>query len=170
MTTSRTRAMVLLVAAFLVGVLVGGTALTSAIRAGKAGFVFRGGRGMMGGPWAGGDWTRRFGLEGSARDTVLAIRRRGEVAMDSIVHARIGLQMDSLWESVRAEIEARRGQTRSEIRALLSPTQQLRYDSMTKAADENRRRMREQGGRGGPGGPGGSAGPAGRGGQPRGSR
>lgn len=164
MTTSHNRAVALLVTAFVVGVLVGGVALTMAFRAGKADFVFRGGRGMA---WGGADWTKKLDLAGSTRDTVLAIRRRGEHALDSIVRSKIGPQMDSLWESVRTEIESRRGQTRSEIRALLSPTQQQRYDSMTKAADENRRRMRAQGGRGGPGGP---AGSAGRGGSPRGSR
>jgi len=142
-TTSRTRALVLLVVAFTVGTIVGGLALTGAVRAGKADFVIRGGRGPgSGGPGRGYDWMRRLELADSVRDSVMVVARTGECALDSIVRARIGPQMDSLWESVRTDIEARRAQTRSETRALLSPTQQVRYDSMTKAADDNRRRMR----------------------------
>ncbi|MDX2262163.1 MAG: hypothetical protein SFU84_10760 [Gemmatimonadales bacterium] len=144
MTTSRTRALVLLVVAFTVGTIVGGVALTGAVRAGKADFVIRGGRGPgSGGPGRGYDWVRRLELADSVRDSVMAVARTGECALDSIVRTRIGAQMDSLWESVRTDIETRRAQTRSETRALLSPPQQVRYDSMTKAADENRRRMRE---------------------------
>lgn len=144
MTTSRTRALVLLLVAFVVGTMVGGVALTGAVRAGKADFVIRGGHGPgSGGPGRGYDWIRRLELADSVRDSVMVVARNGECALDSIVRSRIGAEMDSLWESVRTDIEARRAQTRSETRALLSPTQQVRYDSMTKAADENRRRMRE---------------------------
>ncbi|MEI2718774.1 MAG: hypothetical protein V9E87_01325 [Gemmatimonadales bacterium] len=45
MTTSRTRAVTLLITALVVGIIVGGTALTMAVREGKADFVFRGLRG-----------------------------------------------------------------------------------------------------------------------------
>ncbi len=144
MTTSRTRALVLLLVAFAVGIVVGGFALTSAIRAGKADFAVRPGRGSAsGGSWRGGsDWMRRLELADTVRDSVMVVARNGECALDSIVRGRIGAQMDSLWEAVRPEIETRRAQTRSETRTLLSPTQQEIYDSMTKATDENRRRMR----------------------------
>jgi hypothetical protein len=143
-TTSRTRAVVLLVVAFAVGIVVGGVALTSAIRAGKADFAVRGERSPgMGGPWRGPEWMRRLELADSVRDSVMVIARSGECAIDSMVRNRIGVEMDSLWEAVRPEIETRRAQTRSETRALLSPTQQEIYDSMTKATDENRRKMRE---------------------------
>lgn len=151
-TTSRTRAVVLLAVAFGVGAVAGGVALTSAIRMGKADFVYPAGRAPGSSGSGRQDWTRRIGIEGELRDTVLAISRRGERGIDSIVRGRMRGSMDSLWESVRPEVETRRTETRTEIRALLSPVQQVSYDSLTKASDENRRRTRDQGGRGGPGG------------------
>lgn len=162
--TSRTRAMVLLMAAFGVGVVAGGAGLTSAIRNGKADFVFPSGRSPGSNGQGRQDWTKRFGLEGELRDTVMAISRRGECGIDSIVRDAMGATMDSLWEAVRPAVETRRAQTRTEIRALFSAEQQVRYDSLTKANDENRRKMREQG-RTGPCGQDGRGG-----GGPRGSR
>ncbi len=150
-TRSRTQAVALLLTAFGVGAVAGGAALTSAIRNGKADFVFPEGRAPVAGNQGRQDWTRRIGLEGELRDTVMAISRRGERGIDSIVRGAMGSTMDSLWESVRPAVEARRSETRAQIRGLLSPELQVRYDSLTKANDENRRRMREQG-RSGPGG------------------
>ena len=71
-------------------------------------------------------------------------------------------RIDSLFQAIRPAVETRRDQTRTEIRALLTPPEQQRYDSMNRADDEQRKKMRDQGGRpgavapcsGSPGGPG----------------
>jgi len=159
MSTTRTRAMVLLFVAFVAGMVVGVAGLTTAFRAGKAEFVWRGmgggGRGMMGGGPGGGmgAWVaKELDVKADKRDSIVAIYKRGSAAVDSIVHGSIGAPMDSLWESVRPAVEARRLQTRADVRAILTPQQQVRYDSMTQASDANRKKMREQS-RGGPRGP-----------------
>lgn len=151
--------MVLLLAAFVVGMVVGVAGLTTAFRAGKADFIWRGvggGRGMMGGggPSGGmGAWVaKELEVSGSTRDSIVAIYKRGSAAVDSIVQGSISAPMDSLWESVRPAVEARRLQTRADVRTLLNPQQQVRYDSMTQASDANRKKMRDQS-RGGPRGP-----------------
>jgi len=149
--TSRTRAMVLLFVAFAAGLVVGVAGLTTAFRAGKADFIWRGmgggGRGMMGGGPAGGmgAWVaKELDVKAEKRDSIIAIYKRGSAAVDSIVHGSISAPMDSLWESVRPAVEARRLQTRADVRALLTPPQQVRYDSMTQASDANRKKMRDQ--------------------------
>lgn len=154
MSTSRTRAMLLLLAAFAVGIVVGVAGLTSAFRAGKADFVWRGmggGRGMGAGPSGGpGAWVaKELAVTRDKRDSVVAIYKRGSAAIDSIVRGNIGARMDSLWESTRPAVEARRSQTRAEVRALLTRPQQERYDSMNHSIDENRTKMHSQS-RGGP--------------------
>lgn len=162
MTTSRTRAVLLLATALVVGVVIGVAGLTSMIRAGKADFVWRGGGswgpGVPGGRGPGGGRNSGYGqyldreldlnLNAATRDSVSAIWKRSE---DSIweISGRVAPQMDSLYQIIRPDIEARRTQTRAEIRALLAPPQQQRYDSMVKAYDEQRRKMNEQRRRGG---------------------
>jgi hypothetical protein len=153
---SRTRAMVLLVAAFAVGIVVGVAGLTMAFRAGKADFVWRGPGGGRGGPGGGGPgaWVaKELGVEAEQRDSIIAIYKRGSAAIDSMVRGNIGAQMDSLWESVRPAVETRRSQTRTDVRAILTPPQQARYDSMNREMDENRKKMRDQSPRGGSRGP-----------------
>ncbi len=148
MIRSRNRAFVLLAAAFSIGLLVGGTILMAATRAGKADFLWRGerrdmrGGGPTGGPAA---WiARELDLTTATRDSADAIYRRMAVEMDSL-RARIRPQVDSLYEIIRPDVEARRQQMRTEIRALLTPPQREKYDSIVTKDDENRRRMREQG-------------------------
>lgn len=143
MTTSRTRAMGLLLAAFVVGIVVGVAGLTLAVRAGKTDFTGRGpggGRGGGQGAWV----AKELDVAADRRDSVIARYKRGSAAIDSIVRGNIGGQMDSLWESIRPAVEARRVQTRTEVRALLTPPQQERYDSMNHAIDENRKKLRAQ--------------------------
>jgi Spy/CpxP family protein refolding chaperone len=152
--------MVLLFVAFAAGIVVGVAGLTTSFRAGKADFIWRGmgggGRGMMGGggPSGGmGAWVaKELDVQAEKRDSIIAIYKRGSAAVDSIVHGNIRAPMDSLWESIRPAVEARRLQTRADVRALLTPQQQVRYDSMTQASDANRKQMRDQS-RGGPRGP-----------------
>ncbi|MEP6590226.1 MAG: hypothetical protein ABJC19_03495 [Gemmatimonadota bacterium] len=154
MNPSRNRAMALLFAAFMAGTVVGVVGLTAAFRAGKADFVWRGAAGSRGpgGPQGTGQGARvakELAVSADHRDSIVAIYKRGGAAMDSIVRNAIAPQMDSLWESIRPMVDARRQQTRVEVRALLTPPQQERYDSMNKASDENRKKMRDQS-RGGP--------------------
>ena len=134
MTTSRTRAVVLLGVAFLLGAGAGALLLQAPERRGDV----RGGPGGRG-P----DWMRELDLDATQMDSVRAIYSRGECAMDS-VRVQLRTPMDSLFELIRPEVEARRTALRQEVRALLSPTQQERYDSMVQHSDSVRRRMREQ--------------------------
>lgn len=146
----RNRAVALLLASFSLGLLLGGVSLVLATKAGKADFAWHGGRrggGMMGGRAA---WLQReIGFDAATKDSIDAIYRRGTVVIDSI-GAQIRPQVDSLFEIIRPAVEARRQQSRTEIRALLTAPQRERYDSIVRADDENRRRMREQGRNRGP--------------------
>ena len=190
MTTSRTRAVTLLITALVVGVIIGGTALTVAVREGKADFVFRGLRGPGGRGFGGRDgggkhteWLARelnITVDAAVADSINAIYCRRVVGIDSVLASyqeRNRPTMDSLYEGIRPEIEARRDQSRSGIRALLSPDQRVRYDSMIAVDDSSRRAMRTSGPRPFravgpcyPGSTGGPNAPTGRGGAPRGSR
>jgi len=158
--TSRTRAVALLFVAFAAGTVVGVAGLTTAFRSGKADFVWRGMGGGGRGPNSGGPggspgaWVaKELDVSAEHRDSIIAIYKRGSAAVDSIVRTGIRAPMDSLWESIRPAVEARRLQTRADVRALLTSQQQVRYDSMTQASDENRKKMRDQSSRGGPRGP-----------------
>jgi hypothetical protein len=133
-TTSRTRAVTLLSVAFLLGVGAGVLYLELGGRPDGARMA-QGGRGPS--------WMRELDLDATQMDSVRAIYSRGECAMDSI-RVRLKPPMDSLFELIRPEVEARRTAMRDEVRALLSPTQQERYDSMVQQSDSMRRRMREQ--------------------------
>lgn len=157
MTTSRTRAVLLLTVALAAGVVVGVSGLTALIRAGKADFVWHGpgarnGRGFGPGARPGyGEILDReldLNLDAAKRDSMSAIWKNSESEMEAIRN-RISPQMDSLFQIIKPDIEARRLKTRSEIRALLAAPQQQRYDSMVKAYDEQRRKMGEQMRRGG---------------------
>jgi hypothetical protein len=190
LTTSRTRAVTLLITALVVGIIVGGSALTMAVRKGKADFVFRGMRGPggrgNGGRDGGGKHTEWLARElnitvgAAVADSINAIYCRRVVGIDSVLASyqeRNRPLMDSLYEGIRPEIEARRDQSRSGIRALLTPDQRVRYDSMIAVDDSSRRAMRSAGPRpfrpAGPCYPGstdGSSGSTGRGGASRGTR
>ena len=148
----RNRAFALLAAAFALGLLLGGASLMMATRAGKADFVWQGQRrgGPGGGPGGQSGWlARELELDAATREKVDTVYCRAAIAMDSM-QRRIRPAMDSLFETIRPDVEARRQLTRTEIRALLSPPQQEKYDSINKANDDNRRRMREQGQNRGP--------------------
>ena len=187
MIASRSRAMMLLGLAFVLGLIVGGGAVVQAVRSGNAGWIWRGRSwGHPGGSYGASlDRKLHLNLELAKRDSITAISCRGLAAMDSIrlplrqpmdsLSKLIRPAIDSLFQTIRPMVEFRRAQTRTEIRTLLTAPQQERYDSMNRADDQQRKRMRDQrgpslnGGGGGPcsGGPGGS-GP--RGGFDRGSR
>lgn len=139
MITSRTRAVVLLGAAFLLGLTAGGAGIAMAARSGK---VHLDGRGPGDRGDSRGGWMSELDLSTEQRDSVQAAYRLRECGMDS-VFKRIRPQTDSLYETIRADVEARRELTRNHIRALLAPTQQERYDSIVRSDDENRRRQRD---------------------------
>ena len=154
MIPSRARAMTLLGLAFALGLVVGGASLAMAARSGKAPWLARGGRGA-------GSWQRlrrQPGSQAAARtsiqarkDSITAIACRGMAVMDSL-RQQLRPSMDSLFQQIRPAIETRREQTRTEIRMLLTPPEQERYDSMNRADDDQRKKVRDQGPPGG-GGP-----------------
>jgi len=174
--------------AFLLGLIVGGGVMIQAVRSGNAGWIWRGGRPTgrfgAGGYGASLDRRLRLNLEPTKRDSITAISCRGMAAMDSIrmplrqpmdsLSKRIRPAIDSLFQTIRPAVELRREQTRTEIRALLTSPQRERYDSMNRADDDQRKKVRDQGGPllNGGGGPcsGSPGGPGPRGGFDRGSR
>jgi len=181
MPTSRTRAMTLLILAFVVGAIVGGGALGMALRAGKADWVFRLGR-STGRPGTGQreDFatrlSRQLKLTAPQKDSVMVIYRHALADMDSINKASfetshpLWLKIDSLVQPFRASVDSSRNRMRADIRAILVGPQQQAFDSLVIATDEARRRRRDFQGAGGPGprgdgsGRGGSGdGPSGRG-------
>ena len=147
MTTSRTRAMVLLGLAFGLGLFAGGAGMAVAARAGKVEIDRRGSGNRGGGP----GWMRELGLNDTQRDSIMGIYRRDGQGVDSLMRS-IRPQTDSLYDLIRPEVDARRAETRREVRLLLTPIQQERYDSMVRAYDAERQKMREQS-RSGQGGP-----------------
>ena len=93
--------MVLLLVAFAAGIVIGVAGLTTAFRAGKADFIWRGmgggGRGMMGGGPGGGmgAWVaKELDVKAEKRDSIVAIYKRGSAAIDSIVQGNISAPMD----------------------------------------------------------------------------
>lgn len=161
MIASRTRAMTVVGLAFVLGLIVGGASVALAARSGNAPWVLRGGRGPgRGNGGYGGILDRRLNLDLdlAKRDSITAITCRGMTVMDSL-RQQLRQPMESLFQQIRPAVETRRAQTRTEIRELLTAPQQARYDSMNRADDEQRKRVRDQGlvGSGGPctGSPGG---------------
>lgn len=163
MIASRARAMTLLGLAFALGLVAGGASLAMAARSGKASWIVRGsgrGSGRGGGYGANLDRRLKLDLEPAERDSITAIACKGMLAMDSL-RQQLRPALDSLFQQIRPAIETRRAETRTAIRMRLTPTQRERYDSMNRADDEQRRRIRDQGppGGGGPciGSPGGQS-------------
>jgi hypothetical protein len=147
--------------AFALGLIVGGASMAMAGRSGKPPWFLRNGRGPgrgSGGYGVNLDRRLRLDLDLAKRDSITAIACRGMTVMDSL-RQPLRQPMDSLFQQIRPAIETRRAQTRTEIRALLTAPQQARYDSMNRADDEQRKKVRDQGppGSGGPctGSPGG---------------
>lgn len=147
MTTSRTRAMVLLGVAFGLGLFAGGAGMAVAARSGKVEIDRRGTYTRGNGP----GWMRELDLSETQRDSIMGIYRRDGQGVDSLMR-RIRPQTDSLFDLIRPEVDARRAETRREVRLLLTPIQQERYDSMVQAYDLERQKMRDQN-RSGQGGP-----------------
>ena len=150
-TTSKTRAVAVLGAAFLLGAVAGGAAMQ-----------------LMDRPdGRGGDhrrcevrhqrvcyWAGELQLTTAQQESMLNVYREGEVRMDSLQRT-IRPGMDSLYQLIRPGVDSQRHAIRDQIRPLLTPEQREKYDSVNTAMDEQRRQGRERnsGGPGGPGGP-----------------
>ena len=162
MTTSRTRAMTLLILVFVVGAIVGGGALGMALRAGKADWVFRLGR-PNGRPGTGqredfaAQISRQLKLTSTQKDSVTTIYRRALADVDSINQTSfktsrpMWLKIDTLVQPFRASVDSSRTKMRTDIRAVLTASQQQSFDSLVTAIDEARRKWREARSGGGPG-------------------
>ena len=143
---ARTRAMTLLVLAFVLGLIVGGGIVVEAVRGGNSAWIWRGRSGGRGGSYGAVlDRKLHLNLDAAKRDSITAVSCRGMAAMDSLSRP-IRPAIDSLFQTIRQAVELRRAQTRTEIRALLAPPQQERYDSMNRAGDAQRARLRGQAG------------------------
>ncbi len=121
MTRSRTGAALLLIAAFVLGGLVGGAATTLADRgrhAKRPSYVER--------------LTADLALSAAQRDSIQTLLDRHQPAMDS------------LWEQIRPQFLSERQAIRNAISALLTPDQQAKYAALQRQ-DSLRRVERERG-------------------------
>lgn len=123
MTNSTRTATLLLVAAFLLGALAGGAALSLATR----------GRGMGPGGHAQGSsgylsrLSKDLDLTPVQRDSVAAILKRYEPRMDSI------------WQDIRPRFDTLRGELRTNISAQLTADQKRHYAELLERHDAERR-------------------------------
>jgi Spy/CpxP family protein refolding chaperone len=120
MTRSRLGAAGLLIAAFVLGGLVGGAATSMADRRGHRGprsYVER--------------LAADLGLSAAQQDSVRAVLNRHQPAMDS------------LWESIRPQFQSERQSIRDQITGLLTPEQQAKYAELQRQ-DSLRRAERER--------------------------
>lgn len=130
MTRSRTGAAVLLIAAFVLGGLVGGAATMMADRKSHSG-KHRGPR-----PTYVERLTADLNLTEAQRDSVQAVLDRHQPAMDS------------LWQQIRPQFQSERQAIRNAIGALLTSEQQAKYaavqrqDSLRRAEGERSRNGR----------------------------
>jgi len=123
MTKSARTATLLLVAAFLLGALAGGAALSLAGRARGPGMGSRssGSSGYLS------RLSKDLDLTPVQRDSVAAILQRYEP------------RMDSLWQEIRPRFDTLRGELRTNINAQLTPDQQRHYAELLERHDAERR-------------------------------
>jgi Spy/CpxP family protein refolding chaperone len=150
-TTSKTRAVALLGAAFLLGAVAGGAAMQlrenpGEHRGDRRNCAVRNGRVCM--------WASVLQLTTEQQEQMLQVYRDGEPKFDSI-YRPIQPPVDSIYQLVRPAVDSQRHAIRDQIRPLLTPEQREKYDSVNTADDERRRQARSNGGPGGPSGPGG---------------
>ncbi len=147
-TTSKTRAVVLLGAAFSIGLTVGALAMVAAKRPdnhrrGDSSCTVKSGRICY--------WAGVLQLTSDQQDTLVTIYRINEAATDSI-HGTVRPAMDSIYQTIRPRVDSQRAILRDEVRSILTPIQREKYDSSTHAYDEARRKGRDRSapGQGGP--------------------
>lgn len=146
---SKTRAMVLLGAAFLIGLAAGGAAMrwmgrSDHDRDDRRNCAVRSGRVCM--------WASVLQLTTEQQEGMLQVYRDNEPRFDSIYRS-IRPAVDSLYQGILPAVDAQRHAVRELIRPLLTPEQRAKYDSVNTQDDERRRQGVPNGGPGGPGGP-----------------
>lgn len=146
MTTSRTRAFSLLGAAFLLGLVAGGVGMQVFGPSGKRDrdrpdCAVRSGRVCF--------WAEELQLTPDQQERLVEVYKVGEVTLDSIQRT-IRPSMDSLYQTIRPRVDSVRSSIRDMVRPLLTPVQREKYDSISHAMDESRRRDRERTANGGP--------------------
>jgi len=124
MIRSTWKAVILLLAAFVLGAAVGG-AVTSRV--------------SHRGPWEG---KPRDRMEGYLRllDENLDLSSAQRDSVRAILESHRG-DMDAIWQEVAPRYETMRSQIRSEIRTQLTPEQQRKYADLTARLDQERREM-----------------------------
>ena len=139
-TTSRTRALLLLTAAFAVGAVVGGVGMNmkdgnGRSRSNRDDCVVKHRQACY--------WAEELTLTSDQQDSLVAVYRIGEKLVDS-VHKSIRPAVDSIYQSVRPQVDSQRVRIREQVRPLLTTMQRERYDSIVNAWDESRGRNRER--------------------------
>lgn len=150
-TASTSRAVLLLVVAFVLGLVVGGSVIgltdNDDRRGGTRGNCeVRNQRVCM--------WADALQLTKDQQEQLVAVYRQGEVAVDSIQRP-IRPPVDSIYQTIRPAIDSQRMLLRDQVRTLLTTEQREKYDSTTTAWDEQRRQNRDRQ----PGNPGTKGGP-----------
>lgn len=126
MTRSRLGAAALLIAAFVLGGLLGGAATTMADRRAHAGRDNR---------------PRPSFVDRLASDLALSAAQRESV---QAVLDRHQPAMDSLWERIRPQFQSERQGIRNEINALLTTEQQAKYAALIQRQDSLRKAQGER--------------------------
>lgn len=145
-TTSKTRAVVLLGAAFSIGLTVGALAMVAANRPddhrrGDSSCTVRSRQVCF--------WAGMLQLAPDQQDSMLAVYHQGEMTMDS-VHKTIRPAMDSIYQTIRPRVDSQRVILREQVRPILTPTQREKYDSATRNWDDERQKSRDRSDKGGP--------------------
>lgn len=146
MITSRARAFTLLGGAFIVGLAAGAVLMATFGKDGKRPgnrpeCAVRNGRVCF--------WAEQLQLTKDQQDSLVAVYHVGEVQLDSL-QKLIRPPMDSIYQTIRPRVDSVRSSIREMVRPLLTPVQREKYDSISRAMDENRRRDRDRNQPGGP--------------------
>jgi hypothetical protein len=132
--------MVLLGVAFALGAVAGGAGVTYAKKSDR-------GRGSSNGDCVVRHrrvcyWVGELQLTPEQQESMLGVYRDGEREMEAI-QGRIRPAIDSIYQTVRPEVDAQRHSLADRVRPILTTPQRERYDSIVNAFDEQRRRGRE---------------------------
>ena len=141
MSTSRTRAFVLLGTAFALGAVAGGAGMTAAKKSDR-------GRGDANGDCVVKNrrvcyWVGELQLTPEQQEGMLEVYRDGEREMEAI-QATIRPAIDSIYQTVRPAVDSQRHSLADRVRPLLTTPQRERYDSIVNAFDELRRNGRDR--------------------------
>jgi hypothetical protein len=138
---SRSRALLLLGTAFILGGVIGGVVMMTT---GQPERTRRGeGRECAVEPRWVCYWERELTLTAEQKDSLVMVYQLGEGEMNAI-RGRIRPAMDSLFQTIRPAVDSQRIAHRERVRSLLTQSQRERYDSIVTAYDEQRRSGRER--------------------------